>query len=135
MLSRDTHIPSAQFIQELRESAATKDMMSGGFEIYLENENLKQKLPNKKPSSRRRIPSGLATGKSGQTSYSLTASRTTTFSNTSKLMKDIKSMMSSKPTLSISELTALEQKFLVKSEKRDCDRDYQGSRMKASNAQ
>ena len=146
-LSRDTHIPSAQFIQELRNNAATKDMMSGGFEIYLENEsklydyllNLKQKLPNRMPSSKRRIPSGLAIGKSGQTSYPLTASRTIPFSNTSKLMKDIKSAMSSKPTLSITELTALEQRFLVKSEKRDCDRDYRifvrGSRMKASNAQ
>jgi hypothetical protein len=146
-LSRDTHIPSAKFIQELKENPATKDMMSGGFGLYLENEsklydyllNLQQKLPNKKPSSRRRIPSGLATGKSGQNSYPLTASRTTPFSNTSKLMKDIKSAMSSKPTLSITELTALEQKFLVKSEKRVCDRDsrifVRGSRMKALNVQ
>ena len=146
-LSRDTHIPSDQFIQELRKTMSTKDTMLDEFEICLENEsklynyllNLKQKLPNRKLSSKRRIPSGLAIGKSGQTSYPLTASRTIPFSNTSKLMMDIKSAMSSKPTLSITELTALEQRFLVKSEKRDCDRDYRifvrGSRMKASNAQ
>ena len=146
-LSRDTHIPSTQLIQELRKHPSTKGMMLDEFEIYLENEsklydyllNLKQKLPNKKPSLKRRIPSDLAIGRDGPNSYPLTASRTIPFSNTSKLMKDIKSAMSSKPFWSATELTTLEQKFLVKSEKRDCDRDsrifVRGSRMKASNAQ
>ena len=91
-------------------------MMLDEFKIYLENEsklhkyllNLKQKLPNKKPPSKRRIPKGLVIGKNGQSSYPLTASRMIPFSNASKVMKDIKSTMSSKHTWSNIELTALE---------------------------
>jgi len=57
-LSRDTHIPSDQLIQELRKHESVKDMMLEEFEIYFENEsklydylllNRKQQLPNKEP--------------------------------------------------------------------------------------
>jgi len=146
-LSRDTHIPSDQLIQVLRKHESTKDMMLDEFEIYLENEsklcdylrNLKRKLPNKEPSSKRRIPSELATGKDGRNSYPLSVSRTIPFSRISKMKTDIKSATSSKPTWSATEITFLEQKLRVKSEKRDCDRDsrifVRDSRMKDLNVQ
>ena len=146
-LSRDTHIPSDQLIQVLRKHESTKDMMLDEFEIYLENEsrlcdylrNLKRKLPNKKPSSKRRIPSELATGKDGRNSYPLSVSRTIPFSRISEMKTDIKSATSSKPTWSATEITFLEQKLRVKSEKRDCDRDsrifVRDSRMKDLNVQ
>ena len=120
-LSRDTHMPSSVLIQQLRKHPDTRKIMPKFFGIYQQNEDslcswlrdMAQKCSNIKPSPKKRIPSKLATGFDGHSSFLKSASRMTPFSKTAALKTDLNRAITSNPSCSCTDLTILEQKLGV----------------------
>jgi len=121
-LSRDTHIPRAFYIQQMKRNNLTKDNLPEHFEIYAENEEtlcswlhqLKQMLTPKTPSPTRPSPSAVGMSIDGRNSLLKLGRRATPFSNQSQLATDLEKATTSDAFSSSIGLTDLAQKGKVR---------------------